>query len=536
MMRERIETILKQIIPGDGPASPTHQGEPVHVTVPENSEQGHYSTNAAFALAKTEKKSPMEVAEKIAAEIIAKGKGFIESAEAAKPGFVNIRLTQETLVGELRTILEEKEKYGAAKAGKRKVQIEFISANPTGPLTLANGRGGFLGDVIANVFAFSGIAVEREYYVNDTGNQVLTLGKSICAAAGHIPDDETFYKGEYILEWAKRHADFVGEHKDNAEAVGEKAASDFLGLIQNTIEQKSGIRFDRYTSEKNDIHKKGFPDKALSVFKKERAVYESEGAVWLKTSEYGDDKDRVLITGEKAPTYFLADAGHYLETKERGFTGKINILGPDHYGYVARIQAAAKLLGLADSRVLITQAVRLMKNGEEMKMSKRKGAFVTFEELVEEVGADVARFFFLMIAPETHMDFDLTLAKEHSMKNPVYYVQYAYVRAKGIRTKTEVSAEKPDWKLLNTEDDSALIRILAEFPEAVADTAQDLQVHRLTRYAMHLARVFNGFYEREHVAGEEPALAAARLALVDASVQVFENLFKLLGISRPDKM
>lgn len=526
-MRERILKVMEDILSGNGP---------INVAVPEKEDQGHYSTNAAFALSKKEKKTPMAVAEKLAADIKTRGAGIVERAEAAKPGFVNIWLTHGTLTEELQIILKEKEKYGAGKAGKAKIQVEFISANPTGPLTLANGRGGFLGDAIANVLAFSGNAVEREYYVNDTGNQILTLGKSILAAGGRIPDEDSFYKGEYISEWARRHADFVLKSKDSAEAVGEKAAADFLDLIKNTIEKKSGIRFNRYTSEKNDIHKKGFPDKVLSVFKKEKNVYESEGAVWLKTSEHGDDKDRVLITGEKLPTYFLADAGHYLETKERGFTAKINILGPDHYGYVARIQAAAKLLGLADSRILITQAVRLMKNGQEMKMSKRKGAFVTFEELVDEVGADVARFFFLMIAPETHMDFDLTLAQEHSVKNPVFYVQYAYVRAKGIRAKTEISSGKPGWQLLDTEDDSALIRALAEFPEAVEDTARDLQVHRLTRYAVRLAKVFNGFYEREHVACGEPALAAARLALVDASVQVFENLFKLLGISRPEKM
>jgi len=265
-------------------------------------------------------------------------------------------------------------------------------------------------------------------------------------------------------------------------------------------------------------------------------VYENEGAVWLKTSEHGDDKDRVLITGEQAPTYFLADSGHYLETKERGFTGKINILGPDHYGYVARIQAAAKILELANSRVIITQAVRLMKNGEEVKMSKRKGSFVTFEELVDEVGADAARFFFLMIAPETHMDFDLALAKERSVKNPVFYAQYAYVRGKNIRTKIELPKGKPDWNLLTTEDDNTLIRALAEFPEVVEDTAADFQVHRLTRYVSRLARIFNGFYEREHVAGEKTELLLARLGLVDATVQVFENLFGLLGISKPEEM
>lgn len=510
--------------------------KPFSVSVPEQIEQGHYSTNAAFVLSKKENKSPMAIAKRLAEEIVKKGSGLIERAEAVKPGFVNIWLTPKALYEELETILDKRRYYGAGQKNKEKIQVEFISANPTGPLTLANGRGGFFGDVLSNVLEFSGSEVEREYYVNDTGNQVLTFGKSLLAAAGHIPEEEEFYKGGYILEWAKEHKDFISKHSNNPEAVGERAAEDFLELIRDTIEKKSGIRFNRYTSEKNHILKEGFPEKALSLFKKAGVAYEKDGAVWLKTSEYGDDKDRVLITTEKAPTYFLVDSGHYLETKERGFTGKINILGPDHYGYVARIQAAAKILGLTNSRVIITQAVRLMKNGEEMKMSKRKGSFVTFEELVDEVGVDVARFFFLMIAPETHMDFDLGLAKEHSMKNPVFYIQYAYVRAKGILEKTKVPSVDLDWNLLKTADDSLLIRALAEFPEIVEGTALDFQVHRLTRYASRLAHVFHGFYEREHVTGEEPALSRARLELVSASLQVFENLFRLLGISMPEKM
>ncbi len=526
-MREKIQNILETIYPGQGPFD---------VVVPEQADKGHYSTNAAFALSKKEKKTPIAIAEHLAEELTKKGKGLIERAEAASPGFVNIWLTHDALMEELGTILKKKEKYGAGAKKKEKIQVEFISANPTGPLTLANGRGGFLGDALSNVLVFSGAEVEREYYVNDTGNQVLTFGKSLLAAAGYRLYEESFYMGEYIAEWAKENIDFVEKHKNEPEVIGEWAATDFLEQIKKTIEKKSGIRFDRYTSEKKDIHKKGYPNKALEVFKKEGMVYESEGAVWLKTSEHGDDKDRVLITGEKAPTYFLADSGHYLETKERGFTGKINILGPDHYGYVARIQAAAKILGLTDSCVIITQAVRLMKNGEEMKMSKRKGSFVTFEELVDEVGADAARFFFLMTASETHMDFDLALAKERSVKNPVFYAQYAYVRGKNIRTKTDIPKGKPDWSLLTTADDSALIRALAEFPEVVEDTAADFQVHRLTRYVSRLARIFNGFYEREHVAGEKPELLLARLGLVDATVQVFENLFGLLGISKPEKM
>jgi arginyl-tRNA synthetase len=412
--------------------------------------------------------------------------------------------------------------------------VEFVSANPTGPLTLANGRGGFLGDVLANVLEAAGAAVEREFYVNDTGNQIFTLGKSLLAAGGFVPDEENLYKGEYVSEWAVKHKKDVERMRNNPMKLGERAAKDFLKLIQRALEKEAHIKFDRYTSEKS-IHAKGYAKKALAVFKKKKATYESEGAVWLKTTAHGDDKDRVLITRGGFPTYFLADAGHYLETKSRGFKAKINILGPDHYGYVARIQAAAKLVGLPKSEVIVTQAVRLIRGGEEVKMSKRKGNFVTFEEVVEEVGADAARFFFLSVAPESHMDFNLDIAKERSAKNPVYYAQYAYVRAKSVVAKAKISG-KPDLSLLSTPADAALLFTLSRFPEVLADAANDYAVHRITKYASELARAFHNFYEKEHVLGEAPALAAARLALVKGSVIVFENLFKVLGISAPAKM
>lgn len=534
MLREEIHKVFQETIE-----------EPIlfEVTVSEPTASGNvhgqYSTNIAFLLAKIRKQPPLLIAKDIAESITEKAPKLIAKAEAVAPGFINVWLAPDAFHRELEAILKEKKNYGAGKKTKEKIQVEFISANPTGPLTLANGRGGFLGDVIANTLAFSGVEVEREYYVNDTGRQILILGKSILAVAGFTPDEEEFYKGGYIKKWADKHKDVFSDAQKQGVLpgpVGKKAAADFLAMIKDTIEKKSGIRFDRYTSETNDIRAKGFVEKTLATFKKADVIYERDGAVWLKTSEYGDDKDRVLTTSEKEPTYFLTDAGHYLETKERGFTGKINILGPDHYGYVARIQAAAKLLGLTDSRILITQAVRLMRNGEEVKMSKRKGEFITFEELVNDVGADVTRFFFLMIAPETHMDFDLGLAKERSSKNPVFYVQYAYVRALGIKEKAGAMKGKPDWSLLNTEEDARLMLALAEFPEIIADTAHDLQVHRIPRYAMKLARAFQVFYEHERVAGEEEKKAQARMALVEATIQVFENLFRVLGISAPEKM
>ncbi len=528
-IRSNITAIVAKAVP---------KGTVFDVRVADEHQGAHYATTVAFQLAKTEKKNPREIAAHIADDIRKKApKGFLEKVEVAGPGFINFSVSNKTLGEELKRILSEKKKYGTLSILKKKIQLEFISANPTGPLTLANGRGGFLGDALGNVLQRAGARVEREYYVNDTGNQVLILGKSILATEGVIPDSEEYYKGDYVKEWADKHRALIEKMKGKPLALGERAAKDFLGLIKTAVQKKARIKFDRFTSEKQ-VHTSGLVKKVSALFKRKNFVFEDDGAMWLKTTAFGDDKDRVIVTKEGNPTYFLADAGHYLETKQRGFNTKINILGPDHYGYVARIQAVAKILGFKESTVLVTQAIRLMEKGELVKMSKRKGKFVTFEELVNEVGVDVARFFFLMIAPETHMDFDLTLAKERSQKNPVYYVQYAYVRAKNILTKMKITTAPKNFDImkLTTSQDVNLIRELARFPEIIEDAARDYGVHRLTRYASELAKTFHNFYEAERVAGEEKKIRDARVALVTATCIVFENLFSTIGISAPKKM
>lgn len=528
-IRNEITAIVANAVP---------TGTVFDVRVADEHQEAHYATTVAFQLAKTEKKNPREIATRIAEDIKKKApKGFFEKVEAAGPGFINFSVSDETFGKELRRILKEKKKYGTLSILKKKVQLEFISANPTGPLTLANGRGGFLGDALGNVLQRAGAKVEREYYVNDTGNQVLTLGKSILAAEGIIPDSEEYYKGDYVKEWADNHRALIRTMKGKPLSLGERAAKDFLGFIKTAVQKKAKIKFDRFTSEKQ-IHTSGLIKKVLALFKKKGFLFDEDGATWLKTTAFGDDKDRVIVTKEKTPTYFLADAGHYLETKQRGFDTKINILGPDHYGYVARIQAVAKILGFKESTVLVTQAIRLMEEGELVKMSKRKGKFIAFEDLVDEVGADVIRFFFLMIAPETHMDFDLTLAKERSQKNPVYYVQYASVRAKNILRKMKIKTAPQNFDItkLSTEQDINLIRGLIRLPEIIEDTAHDYGVHRLTRYASELAKTFHNFYETERVAGEEKEIRDARAALVVATCIVFENLFSTIGITAPKKM
>ncbi|OGY98282.1 MAG: arginine--tRNA ligase [Candidatus Liptonbacteria bacterium RIFCSPLOWO2_01_FULL_56_20] len=532
MLQTRIRIIVRNAVPAN---------IEFDVLVPEKSAFGHYATNVALRMAKHERKDPIKLGHELATKIRERApQGFFARVEVAPPGFINFWLSPHAFALVVGEIVKQKSRYGSSRLGKgKKTQVEYVSANPTGPLTLANGRGGFLGDAIANALKFAGYTVEREYYVNDTGGQIETLGRSILAFAGYVPEEDHFYKGAYLKDWEKKHRAVAKRYAKDPLRLGQRAARDFLGAIKSVLAKEARIRFDRFTSEEGHIHKKGFVKKALALFERKKLAYEKEGAVWLRTTAFGDDKDRVLVTREGSPTYLLADSGHYLETKTRGFHGKINILGPDHYGYVKRIQAAAAIVGLDNSEVIITQAVRLVRNGKEAKMSKRKGEFATFKELIRDVGSDAARFFFLMIAPETHMDFDLALAKEHSMKNPVYYAQYAAVRARAILKKLgkqPVLSNEKLAALLVTEDDARLMAMLARFPEVLEEATRTRRIHELTRYASDLAATFHNFYEKERVIEEEKDVRAARGTLVSAASIVFTNLFGILGIATPKKM
>lgn len=503
------------------------------VSPPDDSAHGDYASNIALSLAKILKRPPMEIAKEISVGLDG---GAYQRVDIVPPGFINIFLREGALRGEIKKVLTEKERYGQSSEKKENIQVEFISANPTGPLTLGNGRGGFYGDVLSNVLAHQGYSVEREYYVNDVGNQVRTLGLAMKAALGIVPDDENYYRGAHIEEWAKNNEKLIEETLD-AEELGKRVAHDFLAkFIKPTVEEKMKIRFDQWTSEDADVREKGYVDNVMGIFRAKNLVYEAEGATWLRTTEYGDDKDRVLITLGGYPTYFFVDAAHHLETRERGILRKINILGADHHGYVSRIKAVADILGYEKTEWIVMQLVRLMSGGAEVRMSKRKGTFVTLDELLEEVGVDAARYFFLERAPETHMDFDMDLARERSVKNPVYYIQYAHARMYSVFEKAGSATAEGQLELLKSPDEFSLIKKLIQFPEVVEDIAKDYHVHRLPRYAYELARAFHNFYERERIIGEDKGLMAARLALVRASQIVLRNTLGLMGISAPEKM
>ncbi|MFY9462171.1 MAG: arginine--tRNA ligase [Candidatus Sungiibacteriota bacterium] len=505
------------------------------VEVPENPEHGDYATNVALLLAKTAKKPPMEIAQLLVPQLLVDP---FERVSAAPPGFLNFWLTGEALQKEMREILKKRKAYGAGIKKEEKIQIEFISANPTGELTMGNGRGAFLGAALAGVLDLAGFRVTREYYVNDAkaSTQIKELGKT---GLGEGEMYLTTGLKKIIRKLERQIAALKNKQPKNLQGeAGWLIAQEIQQKNKKFIEKKLKIMFDVWLSE-NSLYERGETDATLKRLNEKNLVYEKDGALWLKTTAGGDDEDHVIVRSSGEPTYFYSDLAAHMNKLERGFGKIIYIWGADHHGHVKRTKAALKLLDVPEGvfEFIIMQVVRLIRGGEEVKMSKRKGEFVTLEELVDEVGLDAARFFFLMHSPDSHMDFDLELAKERSAKNPVYYVQYAHARVASIFKKAE--GLKPDSKktdLLVAEEEKGLIKKLIRFPEVVEDTSRDYQVIRLTRYATELARAFHDFYEKHRVITDDKELTSARLALVKAVQIVLQNILGLLGISAPLKM
>ena len=494
---------------------------------------GDYSTNIAIKMAKIAKSNQMEAAEDIAEHL--RKSDLFEKIDVVRPGFINFYMKNESLQKQINSILNEKKDFGNSDIGKgKKINIEFISANPTGPLTLGNGRGGFYGDILVNILKKAGFKAEREYYINDVGEQIKKLGHSV------LQDEQAVYKGEYINEIKKFLPSSLWEGEgQSVEKIGSEAAKNILDeMIKPTIEGKMKIKFDRFFSESELYPKK--VDEVIGYLKEKKLAYEKEDALWFKSTQFGDDKDRVLVKADGEKTYLASDIAYVKNKFERGFKKLVYIWGADHHGYVERLKAAAKALGHNPDNIeiIIMQLVRLMSGGKEVKMSKRAGTYVTIDELIDEVGLDVSRFFFLMYSPDTHMNFDLDLAKEHSQKNPVYYAQYAYARIANILKKAPTSQLLViSYQLLNQEIELRLIKQLIKFPEIIEDIARDYQVHRLPHYALYLVRQFHKFYEECRVINEKnPALTEARLDLVRATQIVLKNSLDLMGISAPEKM
>ncbi len=515
-MKTEIKKIIQKII---GDKSPDFS-----VEVPSEKTHGDYSSNVALVLAKALNKKPREVAEDIKSKIKS---DLFSKIEIAGPGFINFFISEKYLQKQVEEILKQKKNFGNSKIGNnKKINVEFISANPTGPLTLGNGRGGFGGDVLSKVLQRAGYKVTKEYYINDTGNQINKLGHSVLA------DEEAVYKGKYIDDLKEK---VKGKDADD---IGKKAAKIILEKMIKPSIKKMGIKFDVWFSETN-LYKNKEVDKAIEELTNKGFTYQSEGAVWFKSKDIGDDKDRVLLRADGIKTYFASDIAYLKNKFERGFDKLILFLGADHYGYIARLKAACQALGYKKENVdaLILQLVKLFENGKEVRMSKRTGIYVTIDELIDEVGLDAARFFFLQRSLDTHFNFDMDLAKEKSDKNPVFKVQYAYARINSIIKKSKVLFFKTkDFALLREPAENNLIKELVRFPEVVEDMANDYQLQRLPQYALDVSEAFHSFYEKCQVISKDKQLTKSRLSLIIATKIVLENVLELMGVSCPKEM
>lgn len=554
MIREEIKKLTEETIKNLQkervfPQTPIRE---IEIERPEEKTYGDYATNIAMVFAVKIKKNPMETAEKISLNLKGQKSGLFEKIEVKSPGFINFFISEEYLQKQVGEILKAKEKFGPLKIGRnKKVNIEFCSANPTGPLHLGHGRGGFWGDVLSNVFSKAGYRVTREYFINDYGRQISLLGESIEAhylnllgKKGEIKED--FYKGQYIEDIAKEIINREGgRYLKTSKEVRVKAFSE-IGLKETLKEikkllERTGVKYDVWFSEKK-LYKKSSVKKTVELLRKKDFIYEKDNALWFASTKFKDDKDRVLVRADGEATYFASDIAYHLDKISRKYDLMVNVWGSDHWGYKPRLMAAAKVLGFDHKlKVIIGQFVRLVEKGKETKMSKRGGNFVSLAELIDEVGVDIARFFFLMKSIDTHIDFNLDLARQQSEKNPVYYIQYAHARIWAILRKSGKSQiPKPNFqtnsKLLNHYSELALIKDLIRFPEIVEDTARDYQIQRIPQYAIDLAAAFHRFYRDCLVISDERELSRARLSLVLAAKIVLKNTLDLMGISAPEKM
>ncbi len=509
------------------------KAQKLELTRPADPKNGDYSTNMALKVSHEVKQSPMGFA-KILADSL-KDQAYIEKLEVKEPGFLNFFVKPQFLANEVEKVLKQGDQYGSNDLNKgKKARVEFVSANPTGPLHFGNARGGPIGDVLASVLEFSGYKVIREYYHNDLGGQIEKLGESIVNVANGKKLEDQEYKGEYVRDLATN----VSKTADSKEA-GKKAVEVLLKEILSDC-SAIGIKFDEVYSE-SELTDSGKTEKAISELEVKGFLKKKEGAVWFAPSdEFLKDRETVVKKSGGDYTYFANDIAYHNLKFSKDPDLVIDILGANHHGHVPRLQAVIKVLGYDVSRfhVILYQWVRFKRGGELVKMSKRAGTFVTAREVLDEIGRDALRFFILMHDANSPIDFDLDLAKEKSAKNPVYYVQYAHARICSILAKSKVKDQKSNvnYELLATEYELNLIKQITKLPELVEDISRNFAVNQLTTYAISLADSFHKFYENCRVVGEKKEVEEARIALITATKIALENTLGLLGISAPEKM
>ncbi len=517
-------------------------------------DHGDLATNLAMQLARPMKMNPRQIAEALL-EHLGDANGVVQKAQVAGPGFINFFLQPTAWLAVVPQILEQGEDFGRGDWGQgRKVNVEFVSANPTGPLHVGHGRGAVWGDTLARLLSFSGFEVSTEYYINDAGNQMNTLGRSVLTRARQLRgSDEVFpekhYMGMYIKDLAAelldggQGQDLLDMPEDEAVALCSKWAADkILGGIKDDLKAFQ-IEHDVFFSEKSLVDRGGV-EAGFEELERLGHLFEKDGALWFRSTDFGDDKDRVVRRSNGETTYFASDIAYHLDKFRRGFTWCIDVWGADHHGYVPRMKAAVEALGhdRDDLELVLVQLVNLLRSGEPVAMSTRAGEFVTLREVVDEVGSDSARFIFLTRRSEQSLDFDLEVAKQKSMDNPVYYVQYAHTRVKSVlRKAAEAGIALPDPKsadlsLLNLDKEVAMARLLNEFGETMAFAAKSLKPHSITYYLQNLAEQFHSYYNAHRVLVDDPGLSAARLVFIQAVGAVIAQGLRVLGVSAPEAM
>lgn len=525
----------------------------ITLEVPKDKSHGDLATNAAMQLTRIAKKNPRQIAEAIL-EHLDTAKASIEKAEIAGPGFINFTLNKSYLYPVVALVHEQGERYGRVDIGQgRKVQVEFVSANPTGSLHLGHARGAAVGDALCNVLDYAGYEVTREYYINDAGNQVVNLCKSLEARylqelgqEAEMPEDG--YHGEDIKGFAK---ELVAEKGDSLLAMnpGERTAFFRQFGLEKELDKikrdlnRFRVHFDEWFSE-TSLYEDGLVEKSLEELKAKGEAYEKDGAVWLRTTDYGDDKDRVLVKNDGTYTYLTPDIAYHRNKYERGYDRIINIWGADHHGYIPRMKAAMEALGNDPEKltVLIAQMVSLFQNGEKVKMSKRTGKAVTMEDLMDEVGVDAIRYFFTMRSMDSHLDFDMDLAVSTSNENPVFYVQYAHARICSVFRQAEeqgnalLPLSEVNLGVLTAEHEYDILRKIGELPQEVSVAAENYAPHRIIRYVYELASLFHSYYKAQRVITEDAEQTQARLALLGAVRTVIANVLRLVGVSAPERM
>jgi arginyl-tRNA synthetase len=546
--KQQIESAVADIVHAQVPEA---SDVSIAVERPRESAHGDYATNVALVLAKRARRNPRELAQAIRGSLESALPDLIDPPQIAGPGFINIRLKPAARQQVVVAVLAEGDRYGRsdARAGEH-VIVEFVSANPTGPLHVGHGRQAALGDAIASLLEWQGCQVSREFYYNDAGQQIHNLAVSVRARAheilgesGEFPEDG--YRGEYIRELAQRYLDEIGHDLSDIESIRRFAVAE-LRNEQDRDLTAFGVRFDRYYLE-SSLYTDGRVEATVARLVGSGATYEEGGALWLRTTSYGDDKDRVMRKSDGGYTYFVPDVAYHVTKFERGFTRAINIQGSDHHGTTARVRAGLQAIGIGIPPgfpdYVLHKMVTVMRGGEEVKISKRAGSYVTLRDLIDEAGRDAVRYFLVSRKADSEFVFDIDLARSKSEENPVYYVQYAHARVASVLKQAGIARDEAV-AMLRTADltplasgyEEALLRRLADLPDEIASAAREFAPHQLTFYLKDLAQEFHSYYNAERFLVDDERIRNARLALIVAVGQVLRNGLRILGISAPDEM